>query len=248
MQGWYRDLFGADYLRMDWHNSTETEVESLVGILDLQPGMRVLDLCCGYGRHAIPLAQQGCDVIGVDLSEPLLRHAQREAAAQEAEVQWIRADARALPVLPAFDVALNLFTAFGYFEKEGENLRVLQEVEAALKPGGWFVLDTVNHDYLVRHFERQSWYERDDVFLLERRAFDHRESRVYGTWTLVEKEGEQRTYPHSIRTYTFAELRLLLTLAGLDVVQVYGGYQKEPLDWDAPRMVVISRKRLGDKG
>lgn len=242
MQDWYRELFGQDYLKMDWHESTDHEVQSLVRMLNLRPGVRVLDLCCGYGRHAIPLAARGCHVVGIDLSRPLLDHAQRDALEQSIEVDWLQADARALPLDEGFDVALNLFTAFGYFAKEGENLQVLQEVFEVLRPGGWFVLDTVNHDYLIRHFQRQNWYDRGDAYVLEERAFDHEESRVYGSWTLVEADGARRTYPNSIRAYTFSELRLLLTLVGFDVQKVYGGYGQERLTWDSTRMVILSRK------
>jgi len=242
MQDWYRDLFGPDYLRMDWHDTTLQEVDSLGRMVTLRRGTKVLDLCCGYGRHAIPLAAKGCRVTGLDLSEALLSKAQADAREQGAAVDWVRADARRLPLRGGFDVVLNLFTAFGYFEREGENLQVLQEAARVLAPGGHFVLDVVNHDFLVRYFEEQNWYDRGDSLVLEERSFDHQESRVYGSWTLVEADGTRRVYPNSIRAYTFAELRLLLTLVGLDVVQVYGGYDRQPLSWESPRMVILSRK------
>lgn len=243
MEEWYRAFFGEDYIRVDWHTDTQAEVEGIERMLGLKPGERILDVCCGYGRHAIPLASRGYDVTGVDLSEAMLRHAQADARTAAVRVSWVQADARELPFGEHFDGALNLFTAFGYFAREGDNIRVLQEIARVLVPGGLFLLDTVNHDFLVRHFQPQSWYNRDGVVLLEQRQFDPVESRVEGIWTLVEPDGSQRSYPHSIRVYTFAELRMWLSLVGLDVREVFGGYRGEGLDWDAPRMVIVSEKR-----
>ncbi len=105
-------------------------------------------------------------------------------------------------------------------------------MKRVLKPGGRFLLDTVHHDFLVRHFSPQSWHAYEGVLLLEERRFDPIESRIEGVWTVIHPDGSRRSYPHSIRTYTFAELRLLLAVVGLDVVQVYGGYDKQALDWD----------------
>ena len=242
MQDWYRNLFGPDYLKMDWHESSTAEVESLVRMLDLNDKEYVLDLCCGYGRHAVPLALRGIEVTGLDLSGAMLQKAQVDARFAGAHVDWVQGDARDLPFGESFDVVLDLFTSFGYFEKEGENLQVLQEAFRVLVPGGCLVLDTVNHDFIIRHFQPQSWYDRDGALVLEERSFDHLESRVYGSWTLVEADGNRRAYPNSIRAYTFAELRLLLTLAGFTVLQAYGGYAEEELDWDAPRMVIFCQK------
>ena len=242
MQDWYRNLFGPDYLKMDWHDSSLAEVESLIRMLDLDDQDCILDLCCGYGRHAIPLASRGIDVTGLDLSEAMLQRAREDAREAGVRVGWVRGNALDLPFDESFDVVLDLFTSFGYFEKEGENLQVLQEAFRVLVPGGYLVLDTVNHDFVVRHFQPQNWYDRDGVLVLEERSFDHLESRVSGSWTLVEPGGARRAYPNSIRAYTFAELRLLLTLAGFTVLQAYGGYDDQELDWDAPRMVIVCQK------
>lgn len=242
MQEWYQRLFNEDYIKIDFHDRTLQEVEGLIGILGLKKSDRILDVCCGYGRHDIPLAAQGYQITGLDLANKMLAKAAKDARAENAPVNWVRGDARDLPFEASFDVALNLFTAFGYFEREGENLRVLQEIERVLKRGGRFLLDTVNHDFLVRYFQPSSWRYYDGVLLLEERHFDAQESRVEGVWTVVHPDGRRREYPHSIRAYTFAELRMLLTLAGLNVKDVYGGYEKQVFDWDAPRMLIVCEK------
>jgi SAM-dependent methyltransferase len=244
MQGWYRRLFGPDYLKLDWHDTTEAEVEGLIRMLSLDESDRVLDLCCGYGRHAVPLASHGCQVTGLDLSEAMLAEAEANAQRADCRVDWVRADVRDVPFEAEFDVALNLFTSFGYFEREGDNLAALAAAREALVPGGYFVLDTINHDYMVRSFQPENWYDRPEGWVLERREFDALESRVNSTWTLIEPDGSTRSYPNSIRTYTFAELRTLLTLVGFDVLQANGGYKGETLDWNAARMVIVSRRPL----
>jgi len=242
---WFRQLFHEDYIKVDWHDDTAAEVDAIIDLLELEEGCRILDCCCGYGRHTIPLVERGYRVTGIDLSLTMLQKAARDARAKGVCLDLVQADARALPFAAEFDVVLNLFTAFGYFQHEGDNLRVLRETARVLSPGGRFLLDTVHHDFLVRHFSPQSWHVHEGVLLLEERRFDPIESRIEGIWTIVNPDGSRRSYLHSIRAYTFAELRLLLAVVGLDVVQIYGGYDRQALDWDASRMLIISHK--GDR-
>src|SRR5205814_3776760 len=124
---------------------TEREVDDLLRLLKLPPGSAILDLGCGYGRHALPLAQRGYQVTGFDKSEHLLRLAQQsDAIAQRVQVRWIHGDMRDIPFTNEFDAVLSLFSSFGYFEEEEENQRVLHQVQRALKPGGLLLMDLVS--------------------------------------------------------------------------------------------------------
>ncbi|HEX3213864.1 MAG TPA: class I SAM-dependent methyltransferase, partial [Actinomycetota bacterium] len=117
---------------------TAAEVNGVVGQLGLAPGARLLDLCCGPGRHAVPLAQLGYRVTGLDLSRPLLARAAAAAAGQR--VGLVAADMRRLPFADgSFDAVLNLFNAFGYLEDEAQDELVLAEVARVLAPGGRFL-------------------------------------------------------------------------------------------------------------
>src|SRR2546426_9095666 len=129
---WYKAFFGEDYLHIYepvlTPDRTQREVDGIVSLLALSQGSSILDLCCGHGRHAIPLAQRGFQVTGQDLSEVFLREAEKEAQAQSVHVQWLHGDMRNIPFENEFDAAINIFTAFGYLEDQGEDQKVLQQV------------------------------------------------------------------------------------------------------------------------
>lgn len=125
------------------------EVEKMIGWLDLPEGSKVLDLCCGMGRHSLALAEAGFEVTGVDLSEVLLHEARNQDGAQA--VTWLRSDMRELPLDGGFDAVVNLFTSFGYFEDDEEQVKVLREVYRMLKPGGKCIIDFLNPAYVISH-------------------------------------------------------------------------------------------------
>ena len=137
---WYETFFDEGYYfiyeRRVSPDYTQREVDGVVSLLGLTPGARVLDLCCGHGRHSIELARRGFDVTGQDLSEIFLRRARHDSAEAGAKVRWVRSDMREIPFEAEFDVVVNLFTAFGYLESEAEDQRVFAQVRKALRPEG----------------------------------------------------------------------------------------------------------------
>src|SRR2546427_2909985 len=143
MTEWFEEWFGEEYLQLYPHRDA-AEAERAVGlILDrvgFAPGWRVLDVACGAGRHARAFEAAGARCAGLDLSAALLRVAQSVTAAP-----LIRADMRALPVRPgSMDLTVNLFTSFGYFERDAEHAAALHEMVATVRPRGWFVIDFLN--------------------------------------------------------------------------------------------------------
>ncbi|MGH2372987.1 MAG: class I SAM-dependent methyltransferase, partial [bacterium] len=191
---WYVDLFGEDYLRV-WApvlppERTAQELEGITKLLNLSPGSAILDLCCGHGRHAIPLAQRGFRVTGLDLSDFFLQRAAADTRSAGVEVRWIHGDMRSIPFETEFDAVINIFTSFGYFDRDEENRQVLHQVYKALKPGGVFLMEAAHREGVVRRFTPYSITRHDDglISLEERRidlATDRRETRV----TLLHTDG-----------------------------------------------------------
>src|ERR1039457_5861482 len=127
-------------------------VGQVTGILALAGvnGGAVLDLCCGPGRHAVEFARRGFTVTGVDRSAFLLERARERAAVAAAPVEWVLDDMREFRRPASFDLACNLFTSFGYFEREEDNLRVLRNVWESLRDGGALVMDMVGRERMER--------------------------------------------------------------------------------------------------
>ena len=244
---WYAEFFGADYLRLYrpylTPERTEADVIGLVRRLALPAGSHILDLCCGQGRHSIPLAVLGYRMTGLDLNPVLLAHALAFDRDVEAGVRWVQGDMRRLPFAAEFDAVINVFTAFGYLENEAEDFQVLREVARTLVPGGVFLLDVVNREALVRHFMPAEVEHRDDgLVVLQEQEFDVRSSRLAVRVTLLEPDGRRKEYRQSIRIYTLTELAGMLAAAGLTLERYYGDLDGSPLSLDSRRLVLEARK------
>jgi SAM-dependent methyltransferase len=242
---WVPDYFGEDYLRLYQFPATRTDPEVAFLTRELtarmHPHGRVLDLGCGQGRHAIPLAQHGFRVIGLDYQANLLAVAARHARDRNVDLPLVRGDMRRLPFAEGFDAVVSLFSAFGYFA-DAENARILAEVARVLRPGGWYILDVANRDALLRTVQPRSWKRLPNgALVINEWNWDVVTGRYTHHQVLVDGD-RQRAFTHSVRLYTYTELRDLCQQAGLTVMATAGGFRGEALTWDAPRMVLIAQK------
>ncbi|GER85872.1 methyltransferase type 11 [Dictyobacter vulcani] len=243
---WYESFFGEDYVRLYMpflpHTKTLQDIEAVIKLLHLKPGDSVLDLCCGYGRHALALAHYGCQVTGLDLSPVLLARAQSNAREQNLQLRWLESDMRNIHFSDEFTAIINMFTSFGYFSSDDENQKVLQQIARALKPGGLFLLETSYQPRVIRTTAPHGIIRYPDgLIVLEERHVDlltsHNEVRI----TLIEPEGKQRQHFQSIRMYTLTELARMLSTAGLELQAYYGDLDASPLTLES-RLVIISQK------
>jgi SAM-dependent methyltransferase len=238
MSEWYEKSFGEDYLIVYRHrdfSGARHEVEKMIGWLALPEGSKVLDLCCGMGRHSLALAQAGYGVTGVDLSETLLAEARSQEGAEA--VTWLRSDMRELPLAGGFDAVVNLFTSFGYFEKDEEQVKVLREIHRMLRPGGKFIIDFLNPAHVIAHLVPHSTREEGDVLIDETRRIE--DGYVKKDIVLTSRpEGEPRRYHERVKLYTREQFSAMIAAAGLRLDQVHGSYDEEEYDEEhSPRMI-----------
>ncbi len=233
----------------------EEQARDLVRIFErfgIAPGARVLDAPCGIGRHATRLAKLGYRVVGVDLSPPYVARAkelaEEEGAADRAS--YFVGDLRNLraavpPGETPFDVAMNLWTSFGYYDEETD-ARTLRDYAALVSPGGLLLVDFVNRDFLVRHFDPQGYETFGDVVEIEQRHLDFETSRMRNEWRFFRKQGEDllhiATVPIDHRVYALHELKGLLERSGWHVEGVFSGLKMDPPSMDAPRLSLVGRK------
>lgn len=239
MKEWFEESFGKDYLIVYKHRDDAgayREVRAMSAWLGLPKGAAVLDLCCGTGRHALALADFGYKVTGMDLSEDLLAEARRKDT--EGCVRLIRGDMRNVPLAESFDAVVNLFTSFGYFDEDADNLRVLTEIRRLLRPGGRWLVDYLNPGYVVRHLVPYSERQDGDVRIAERRRIEG--GFVRKEIALTGPEGRRRHYREQVRLYDLDDFKAMFEKAGLKLQQVYGDYDGAPYEPDAsPRMIMI---------
>ncbi len=245
--GWYHTFFDDDYLKF-WGSittpeRTQGEVDFILQTLALPHGGHILDLCCGQGRHALEFARRGYQVVGLDLSETLLRHARKQAKEQNLSLGFVHSDMRCIPFEGEFDAVVNIFTAFGYLEEDEEDEKVIQAVAKALKAGGKFLIDLPNHERLMRNFSHSHSNELSDgSSISEECDFDILTGRIRTRWFLMDKSGKRKERSSTLRIYTFTELHRMLKSAGFRVKQVFGGFDGSDYEVVSKRMIVLVEK------
>ena len=227
-----------------WENAP-AEVEAMVALLGLSPGAKVLDLCCGVGRHSLELARRGFRVTGVDRTVAYLLEARGRASKEGLEVELVQEDMRSFVRPEAFDSVINYFTSFGYFESEDDDREVVENGYSSLRSGGAFLMDMMGKEILARIFSERGWREEDDMLVLEDRQVAPDWSTVYNRWIIL-KGGERREVTLSTRQYSAAELSKLLKECGFVRVEVYGDLSGAPYDMQARRLVMVAQR--GDSG
>ena len=215
-----------------------TQLLDLAGVT----GGTVLDLCCGPGRHAVEFARRGFVVTGVDRSPFLLERARERALASAVEVEWVLDDMRRFERPASFHLACNLFTSFGYFEREEDNQRVLANIRESLRDGGALVMDMVGKE----HLERVGLGPRhtsfaDGAVLIQQGHANADWTRLENDWTLVQA-GHSRHYRFEHHLYSGQGLRDRLESCGFTDVRLYGDLAGSPYGPEALRLVAVARK------
>jgi SAM-dependent methyltransferase len=254
MSHWTQELFvdqaehyAADIeMRLD---EAAEETEDLLDLLeddhDLDPDS-ALDVACGCGRHAVPLAEQDLDVDGVDISPEFVERAGDRADADGVadRTLFVEGDMRDLgdaPLREEYDLVTCFFTSFGYFEDE-TNREVLAEMADHVAPGGAVVLQLANKDRLLANFNTSSAFEHGGYLVTEQREFDVTYSRVETTRRMFEENGDEYEFAFegelSIRLYSPVELRKLFEDVGLEP-HLYGSPDGEDLDRESDQQYVV---------
>jgi SAM-dependent methyltransferase len=218
---------------------SQAEVARVVRLLELYSPMKILDLACGFGRHANRLAALGHSVTGLDYTPGFLEIARQAAAEMRVQVDYRQGDMRQLDYQAEFDCVLLLFTSFGYFE-DHENEQVLKNLARALKPGGRLMFDIPNRDAMLKNFCPSYVTDKDGDLLIDRLSFDVLTGRFHNR-RIVIRDGVRKDKPFSIRLYNATEIRDLLERAGLVDGRMLGE-DDQPVSGHSRRMVVIARK------
>jgi SAM-dependent methyltransferase len=237
---WYKRAFAAEYLEIYRHRSPEQGRRQVNQMLTsgLLPGRgRVLDLCCGAGRHLLPMRDSGLDAVGLDLSMPLLRSGELAGVAVQADALHVPfADGR-------FDMVTNLFSSFGYFPDDAAHHAVLGEVRRVLKPGGRLLIDHMNAEVVIRELEPESIDRRDGLTLRQTRRYDAAARRVIKDVEYTPDGEQPRRWHESVRLLTPGELDEFLTQAGLRVMARFGELDGSAFESStSSRQVVVAER------
>jgi SAM-dependent methyltransferase len=232
----YPYIFSADRF------SAAGEETDRIMTLTQSKGGSLLDLCCGPGRHSVEFAQRGFRVTGVDRSPFLLDRAREHATQCGASIEWIMEDMRNFVRPLAFDLACNLFTSFGYFKEEQDDLRVLRNIYQSLKANGVLVIEVLGKERLARLWQNTMSTElADGSLIFERPKIIDDWTRIHSEWTLV-KDGRSRCFSFEHTVYSGRELKDRLLSCGFKQVKLFGDMQGSPYSLDSLRLIAVASK------
>jgi len=246
---WYKTGWSLDIKNHSWTEDTENQADFVIKALGLKPGERILDLACGYGRHALALARRGYRVVGVDITPAYVEDAAKNAARENLNAAFILSDIRDVAFENEFDAVLNLADgAIGYLENDEENLKIFDVVARALKPGGAHFMDVCSAAHARRYFPKKHWEAGEKCLALAQFEWNEATKRMtYAGWDIPYGEPAQR--PHiamedadPVRLYDLPELEGIFLQRNMKIFAAYCNYYGHPATDREIQLMVCSRK------
>ena len=239
---WYKIWFSnKNYPELYGHRD-ENEARHLINLIQrnvpVPTDSKVLDVCCGAGRHSIEFARRGYDVTGFDLSAYLIGQAKNALSRTNEngiKVKFLIRDMKDFNFKNKFDLAINIFSSFGYFEKDAENFRVFNNIHSSLKSGGYFVFDFLNESYTKKNIVPYS-----EDFINGKKFIQKR----YIKDGFLQKDifigGEK--YSERIRLYSPVGIKSALSENGFRILKIFGDYFGSRFAGDkSKRLIIVSR-------
>jgi SAM-dependent methyltransferase len=226
-----------------WQRREEApkQVGDIIDLLELSPPAKVLDLCCGIGRHSLAFARQGFEVTAVDRTKAYLEKAHKNAESTGLKIEFIQDDMRSYRKENTYNVALSLFTSFGYFDNPEDDCNVIENLHASLVPGGVLLMDMMGKEVVAREFRERDWYEEDNCIVLQERQVGKNWAWMDNHWIIL-RDKDRTDLRFSHRLYSASELSMLLKNCGFEDVRIYGGYDACAYDHKALRLVAVAQK------
>ncbi len=257
---WTEKLFveDPDLFRASIEARFEKTQDEINGLIDLfnqnnvpKDGL-ILDLACGIGRISIPLAKNGYNVVGIDISpsyiQKAIEYAKEEGVSNITRfiIGDMREVASELSDYSGFDAIVNMWTSMGYWDEETD-LNILKQSLTLSKPGGLFVMHTANRDTLIRRFQARDFSFGDDgLVVLMERELDLESSRMINFWSYYRREGEDLRFLNRMeinhRVYSLHELKDQFHDAGWNVLESYGGFDQQLLSSDTFNMILVAQR------
>jgi 2-polyprenyl-3-methyl-5-hydroxy-6-metoxy-1,4-benzoquinol methylase len=220
---------------------THQEVSFIIETLGLAPKAKILDLYCGYGRHAIELAKSGYVVTGVDGTQAFVDIARQKAAEVGISICFEQKDMRELTDVNQYDAVINMFAAFGYFSDD-ENASVLKRVANALRKGGYLLMDLLNRELMARSNLNRYWRHPSGEYVLSYKAELHHGTAKMKREVINQNTGEKLRYEFDLRTYSLYEMESLLRSCGMQIKATFGNFDRTPYNPESPRLIVLAQK------
>lgn len=241
MSDWFKKWFSSDeYLSVYSHRNIE-DAENLLSLIltnvNIPENASILDAACGAGRHSLILSKMGYDVTAFDLSKNLLNIGKENSKNTLVNVDFLCADIRNIYIKKSFNLVLNMFTSFGYFESDIENFLFFNNVKELLKKDGFLVLDYINSTYIRNNLVSESVNILDGKLISEKR-------KIIDDFVVKDIEikyhGITKTFNESVKLYSFDKLTKMFEDIGFKIFKVFGNYKGETFsESESERLIII---------
>ena len=239
-QDWFVEWFASPYYRLLYSNRDQNEaallIENLIKKFNPNHGVKILDLPCGEGRHALQLNQLGFDVTGADLSERSIQFAKQF---ENETLKFFVHDIRKPFAENQFDWVLNLFTSFGYFNSEKENQNAMQTLSNALKPGGLLIIDFLNKATVLHCLPAQQEIEMGGVKFQITKSV---KEKFVVKEIEVNSNGKIEHFVEQVQLLSLSDFEKLFSDFGLKLIHTFGDYQLNPFSDKSERLILVARK------
>ncbi len=236
---WYASWFDTPYYHILYqdrdHQEAKQFMDALTNFLKLPSGGRIMDLACGRGRHSVYLNSLGYDVVGTDLSEQSIAYARQF----ENDTLHFVVHNMSEPLGQKFDAIFNLFTSFGYFDKEKDHLNTLKAIKADLDGGGCGVIDFMNVDRVIKNLVTEDNKTVEGIdFHLKRHSYN---GYIFKTISF-EADGTDHYYTERVRALRLTDFKDYFSKAGIRLLHCFGDYRLGPFDSQtSERLILIFR-------
>ena len=236
---WYASWFNTPFYHILYKDRNYSEAENfmynLTNYLNIPENGKILDLACGKGRHSIYLNKIGFNVTGVDLSKNSIAYAKQF----ENDTLKFNVHDMCKPYHEQFDAVFNLFTSFGYFENEEDNLNTIKAIKANLNEVGFGVIDFLNSDYVINNLVTE------DIKTIE--GIEFHQKRYEKDGYIVKNisfsaEGKDFKFQERVRAFTLADFEALFEKAGVYLLDVFGDYKLNKYHKNTSKRLILMFK------
>ncbi|MCX2575429.1 class I SAM-dependent methyltransferase [Pedobacter sandarakinus] len=238
---WFQYWFNSPYYHILYQQRNDAEAEFFIDNLSKflipAPGAKILDIACGKGRHSIYLNKKGFNVTGIDLSAQSIKYAKQF---ENEHLHFLEHDMRKLFYINYFDVAVNLFTSFGYFDTEKDHVNALKTFRKCLKTDGTLVLDYFNTEKIIRNLNSCEVKSLDGIdFNITKRVI---EGKIIKKISFNDK-GNTYNFEERVQAFSLSDFERMLSKAGLTIKHTFGNYSLEDFDeCTSDRLILICKK------
>ncbi len=237
--GYYKEIWRQIFPE----KTTLAETEFIMEEGGLQQGSLVLDIMCGYGRHAIALAKKGIKVVAVDNLPEYANEIREKAALEKLDIESICTDVLELQIEQQFDAAICMGNSLQFFN-EADQSKLLSNITSHLKPGGKFIINTWSlAEIVMKQFKEKSWSRFNDLLFLVESKFLLRPARVETTSIIITDSGEREEKQAVDYIFSIAELEDMLNKTGFHLKEVFSIPGKKQFSPGDPRAYIVAVKK-----